>query len=137
MYSGTVWSKIKRFPKPVILLMSQVLPLSGNNGLQGFYFCLCTIVLQHLIQFDSYLTEDVRRRRISGSANCRDSPDNREIPAASRRASSRAWVSWSTGSLLGPPPNCLFSGDGSCSPSEQDTLPPSSIRNESTWKWDN
>ena len=40
--------------------------------------------------FDSYLTEDVRRRRISGSANCRDSPDNREIPAASRRASSRA-----------------------------------------------
>ena len=79
---------MKRFPKPVIHLMSQVLPLSGIIGLQGF--CFCTIVLQYLIQFDSYLTEDVRRRRISGSANCRDSPDNREIPAASRRASSRA-----------------------------------------------
>ena len=36
------------------------------------------------------LTEDVRRLRISGSANCLDSPDRREMPAASRRASSLA-----------------------------------------------
>ena len=83
------------------------------------------------------LTEDVRRLRISGSANCLDSPDRREMPAASRRASSLAWVSWST-----PAPCCWYSGSGewggardsrnSGSGSELARLPPSSIRKEST-----
>lgn len=55
------------------------------------YISFKTSVYPRLLRY--YLTLEVSLRSISGSANCLFSPLSLEMPAASRRASSLAWVS--------------------------------------------